>query len=73
MEQIDRRASQIAGQYDYQIQGLLGAVALRVPADMHDELAARWTGPYWDFNRNALEQCLQVLQMRRDIRREFIQ
>lgn len=57
--------------YDYHAAHLLEHLALRVPPDFHDELAARWTGEAWEQNRSALDKFFQTLATRRDIQREF--
>jgi hypothetical protein len=72
VEQIDQHVkSNRAGGYDYQLPLVLEAFALRAPPEVHDDLAARWTGPGWEANHKALDQFLQTLHVRRDIQREF--
>jgi hypothetical protein len=79
---LDRRAASAAlarveqrilgvQQYDYHAAHLLEHLALRVPPELHDELAARWTGGAWESNRATLDKFFQTLAMRRDIQREF--
>lgn len=70
--QIDQHVSGAANvSYDYALQQVVVALALRLPPEMHDALAGRWVGPYWEMNRKALDQCLATMQVRRDIQREF--
>ncbi|MDB5294528.1 MAG: hypothetical protein JWO31_511, partial [Phycisphaerales bacterium] len=57
--------------YDYELTYVLPELALRLPPAAHEDLARRWVGPYWESNRRALDGCLQTLQLRRDIQREF--
>ena len=67
---VERRVAATNG-YDYAVGHALEQLALVVPSDLHDELAARWTGAAWDQNRKALDRFFQTLGMRRDIQREF--
>jgi hypothetical protein len=82
---LDRRASTAilavfhqhvakAKGYDYALGGVLERLALRIPPEMHDELAARWgadAGAGFEHNRKAIDSFFQTLGMRRDIQREF--
>ena len=67
---LERRVAVTNG-YDYAVGHALEQLALVVPSDLHDELAARWTGAAWDQNRKALDRFFQTLGTRRDIQREF--
>ncbi len=70
-DQIDRHAGTAAGKYDYTVGQIMEAVALRVPPAAHDALAERWAGPALEPYRRAVDACLALLKVRRDIEREF--
>lgn len=57
--------------YPYLVAQVLPLVALRIPPEMHDELAERWTGEQWAAGRKALDDFLSTLLMRLNIQREF--
>ena len=57
--------------YNYLLPSILLESALRVPPEFYGELASRWTGPQWEPNRKAAEEFFSILQIRRDLQREF--
>jgi uncharacterized protein DUF5691 len=69
IEQNVRQQKQAA--YNYVIAQILQEAACRVPPGFYDELAGRWTDEKWEQNRKSRDEFLQVLLLRRDLRREF--
>jgi hypothetical protein len=67
---VERHVNPSKG-YDYYLPYVLDPLALRIPPELHDELAARWTGGGWEPNRTSLDKFFQTLCLRRDIQREF--
>jgi hypothetical protein len=68
---VERQVAQQKGGYDYAVGQVLEDAACRVPPEFHDELAGRWLGDRWEQNRKARDGFLQILQLRRDIKREL--
>ena len=69
---VERHVAASKG-YDYYLPYALEPLALRIPPELHDELAMRWTGERWEPNRTSLDKFFQTLCLRRDIQREFTQ
>lgn len=57
--------------YPYLLTHVLAEMALRLPPEMYDELAERWTGERWTQVRKALDEFFATLLIRRNIQREF--
>lgn len=57
--------------YPYLLTQVLPEAALRIPPEMVDELAERWTGDRWSPVRKALDEFFATLLIRRNIQREF--
>jgi hypothetical protein len=71
IDEIEAHVSSLTGAYYYELSSLLENLALRIPPEMHDELANRWADEQWQSNRKAIDGFFQTLIIRRDIKREF--
>jgi hypothetical protein len=57
--------------YPYLLTHVLQEAALRLPPEIHDELAQRWTGERWSQVRKALDDFFATLLTRKNTQREF--
>jgi len=67
---LEAPADPQSGAY-YLVGSILKEAAIRLPPEMYDELVQRLGGTELDASRKAVDEMLQTLLIRRDLRREF--
>ncbi len=69
--QLEAHLEQRGAGHSYLVSSILQLAARRIPPGMYDEIAQRLTGPKWEVCRKGTDEFFQVLQVRRDLQREF--